>query len=301
MAYHVRGPVLRYAHGDEAVEAHRGAEHEVGHGVVVGVVAHGCGRDLHHRLEQALGPAIHHAGIDRIGHILLHDVDEGVGKACGDHLLREREGDAGIEHREARKDQIRVEGELLMRCAARNYGAVVHLRSRSGQREHRSQRHCLAYDVVAGDYVPRLTLVRDGCGYELRAVDDRAAAYGQQEVHTLTSCQRYGLDEGLIFGIGLYAPELHDVATLQCLDYLIVYAVAFYAAAAEGEHDLALGGDLLGDADYGTLAEDELYGILKFEIVHLCLLFELFAVTIRRVVQSVQRTCRGRRKTVRQI
>ena len=265
VADHVGRPVLSDAHRDEAVESHRRREHEIGHQVVVVLVLADFGCDLDERLQNAFGPTIHHPRLPRDGHILLHDVHEGIGQSAGHLPLGQREGLFGIEYRKERV--VAVERIFLLRLAARDDGAVVHLRACGRDRQHRTQRYGALRSALAHQF-PCIAVVEQSCRDEFRAVDDRTAAHGQQEIDfaLLAQCDR--LAQRLDRRVGFDAPELDRVAAREGGAHLVVDAVAPDRAAAESHHHALAGWNQLAEPGDHPLAEDQLRGVLKNEILH---------------------------------
>ena len=247
------------------MKPHRRREHEIGHQVVVVLVLADFGCDLDERLQNAFGPTVHHPRLPRDGHILLHDVHEGIGQSAGHLPLGQREGLFGIEYRKERV--VAVERIFLLRLAARDDGAVVHLRACGRDRQYRTQRYGALRSALAHQF-PCIAVVEQSCRDEFRAVDDRTAAHGQQEIDfaLLTQCDR--LAQRLDRRVGFDAPELDQVAAFECGDDLIVDAVTLDASAAEGQHDAFSGGNELRQTGDLALAENQFGRIVIDEVVH---------------------------------
>ncbi len=78
VAQHVGRPVLRYTGPDQAVQRQSGAPHDVGAHLVVFRFHQRLGALFQQSQQQTFGEAILHLGVDRIGEVLLQDVDEGI-------------------------------------------------------------------------------------------------------------------------------------------------------------------------------------------------------------------------------
>lgn len=139
---HVGRPVLRHAHGDEAVQSHRRAEHEVGHLVVIVLIRSDFGGDFDQRLQNTFRPAVHQRRNARDGQVLLHDVYESVCDTAGYLERRQREGGFGIEDRELRERV--VERELLLRGEVGDHRPGVHFGAGGRQGHHVAERNDFA-------------------------------------------------------------------------------------------------------------------------------------------------------------
>ena len=271
VADHVRRPVLRHAGADQAVERLRRAPHHVGADVVVLGLGQRARAFLDQRLQDALGEAVLDAAFGGIGQVLLDRVDEGVDDAVGDLARRQRVGGRRVEHREHRIGEGREEGQLVAGLPAADDGAVVGLGAGGRQRQHDAHLHRVGDLGAAGQQdLPgiRRGLVARGRGDELGPVRDRAAAHGQQEVDALGLDHLDGLHQRLEGGIGLDAGELEHRAAGQRRADLVEHAVLLDAAAAVGDQDARVGGNLLPELGDLALAEEDLGGGVEDEVVH---------------------------------
>ena len=88
----VSSPVLRYAHGDEAVKTHSGREHVLRHEVIVLRVFLYLRRNLDEVEEDAFGPTVHERVDVWSSEVLFHNMHESVGNAASDLIWWDRVG-----------------------------------------------------------------------------------------------------------------------------------------------------------------------------------------------------------------
>ena len=269
VAHHVGGPVLRHTGADQAVERQRGAPHDVGaHGVVVGF-GQGLGAFFHQGLQQALGKAVLQRRVCRVGEVLFHHMGESVHHPVAHLAHRQGEGLGGVQHRELRVAMVAGEGHLGLQRLAGDHRAVVHFRAGGRQRQHRAEGQGLR-DVAAAFFEDGPGVAREQRGRrdELGAVDDRAAAHGQQEVDLLAAHQLHGLHQRLIARVGLDALELQERAAGQRYMHFVQHPVATDAAAAEQHQHPRIDRDVGAQVGDAALAEQDVGGVEKVEVLH---------------------------------
>mmetsp|Transcript_5519 Transcript_5519/g.13308 ORF Transcript_5519/g.13308 Transcript_5519/m.13308 type:complete len:408 (+) Transcript_5519:1230-2453(+) len=268
VAQHVGAPVLRHAGAEVAVERHGRRPHHIGAGVVVARVGQQLGAFLDQGQQQALGHAVLHLGIGRIGQVLLDGVDKGVDHAVAGLALRQAEQGARVQYREAREDLFRREEELVAGLAPADDGARVHLRAGRGQGQHHAQRHRGLDLALAGQQFPGVALVVQAGSNEFAAVGHRAAADGEHEVDAMLAPGGDGPHQRGVVGVGLDAAKLDGQAIAQGLAHLFHHAVAQHAAAAIGHQHPAAGRHLFRERCDLALAKQHAGRDIEIEVVH---------------------------------
>jgi hypothetical protein len=237
--------------------------------VVVGCFGQGAGRDFDQGLQQALGKAILRQRLHRVGEVLLHDVHIGIDQAVGHLFTRQGVGLGRVEHRELRKAVRAGKRQLGLRRLARDHAAVVHFRSRGGQREHGAHgQGALHVAATLEQDVPGLA-VKAGCGrHELGAVDDRAAADGEQEIDLLGAHLLHGAHQGFVTGIGLDAAKLGHAARSQRSPHLVERARLAGAGAAVQQQHARIRRHQPRQFGHLAGAKDDAGGVVELEIQH---------------------------------
>ena len=269
MADSVGCPVLRHAARDQAVERLRCRPHDVGPGRVVVGLRHDFRAFLHERQQDPFGLPVLKRGVDRVGHVLFHHMDEGIDHPVGGLTRRQRERGLGIQDREPRIDLLAVKGQLLAGRLAGDHRVAVGLGTRGGKREDAAQRHGI-FDLRAfGEDVPRLAARKTHGGRdELCAVQHRAAADRQQKTDVFAAPQFHGLHQRFVPGIGLNSPEFLHVKPLERRLGLLVDPVALDRAAAVGHQNRPVFRHQPGHLRDRAFSKDDSRGIEVFEILH---------------------------------
>ena len=228
VADHVRGPILRDAAGNQAVQRLRGTPHHVRPNRVVPRLGQRLRAFFDERQQNRLGLTILQRGIGRVRQVLLGRVNERIDHAVGRLTRRQRVGRFGIENRETREVRRRNEKQLLFRRFTGDYRSTVGLRTRRGQGQHAADRQRIGGNQFpVGQHVPRVfALVRHGGGDELCAVQHRTAADGQQKIDAFSPNELDRLHAGFVARIRLDAAELDHLSAVQGAGHLVVYAVA---------------------------------------------------------------------------
>ena len=276
LAEHVDLPVRGLALRDEGVERPGGAPHDVGAGLVVLRVLDGdaarADEAAHEALCQVVARAVVGAREVLLGDV-VHDVED-----ARDHLVaRQRVGELGVEHGEAREDAGVGEdvADLHLGPVVGDDRPAVHLRAGAHHREHRADGDDVEVDrrlvKVHPVLLPGIHVLgqvgRDGHG--LGVVDARPAAHGQDEVHVVLARDARSLVELLDRGVGHDARVLHHVLARRGKRRhdLVVDPVPLDGPASVDELDVrAVGLELRREGIYGVLAKDELGWVVVGEV-----------------------------------
>ncbi len=271
VAQHVGGPVLRYTGSDQAVQRQGGTPHDVGAHLVVFRFHQRLGALFQQGQQQALGEAILHLGVDRVGEVLLQDVHEGIHHPVGHLTGRQGVGEHGVEHGKARHHEGREEVHLVAAAAPGHHGTHVHLGTGGRQGQHGAERdggaHFVAHCLEDVPGIPG-RIIMGSRGDELGAVQHGAAADGQQEVDPLGAGQLDRPHQGLVGGVGLDAAEFKQGHAGQFAADLGQQAAAHHAAATVGDEDAGVARQLFTQLGDLALAEQDLGRGMQGEVVH---------------------------------
>ena len=113
---------------------------------------------------------------------------------------------------------------------------------------------------------PGIAVELDGRGDELGAVDDRAATYGEQKVELLAAHLLDGLDQGLVGGIWLDAPELLHLAMTESRLHFGECSSLAGAFAAEQHQETGRGRYQHVKSRNRASAENDAGGVVELEI-----------------------------------
>ncbi len=182
-----------------------------------------------------------------------------IGRQVGDAIAAEAK----------RRGWRMAERELRARRAAREDRAVVHLRARRGQRQHAAERQ-RRRDVraVRLEDGPRIALERHRGRDELRAVDHRAAADREQEIHTLAPRELDRPHQRLVGRVRLDPAELAHVARAERGADLVERAVAARALAAVQHEHAGRRRQQIVQPRGRLFAEDDPGRVVEIEIQH---------------------------------
>ena len=218
--------------------------------------------------HQSFRKGILHLRIDRIGQILLHHMNKRVDHpvrhlACGERVSHFR-----VQHREFREYQRTGKIQFLTSRDTGDNRTFVHLRTGRSQCKHRTQRQGALYLAAFRKDIPRIAFETDRYRDELRSVDHRTAAYGQQKINLLLFDDLHGLHAGFVMRICFDSRKLGHFKTFQRLCHLAVDAVFLYASAAIHHQHFTSFRNQSGQTGYGTFAENNLYRVTKLKIIH---------------------------------
>ena len=185
------------------------------------------------------------------------------------HLTRrERIGHFRVQYREFREYQRTGEIQFLTSRYTGDDRTFVHLRTGRGQCKHRTQRQGILYLATFRKNIPRIAFETDRHRDELRSVDHRTSAYGQQKIDLLLFDDLHGLHAGFVMRICFDSRKLGHFKSFQRLRHLAVDAVFLYATAAIHHQHFTSFRNQSGQTGYGTFAENNLYRVTKLKIIH---------------------------------
>ena len=258
-------PVLRHADTDHAAQRLVGRPHQVlPPGVVVALVE-GIGQGLE-RLHHRFGVTVLHQRPDRIGQVLLANMNKGIDDAVFQLAIRQAGHDLRIEDGEARPGRRHVEDLFLLRRPLGHHGPDIRLRAGRRQGQHDADRQRLPGNMLAADDVPTIAVIERSAGNELGAIGYRTATDAENEIDALLAHQRHGLFQRFQRRVRFDPRELDDPAPRQRLRDLLVDAIALDRAATVEQQDPGLGRNQLTQLGEAVGAENDLGRVAVVEV-----------------------------------
>ena len=271
MPDHVCSPILRYSHGDKAVQCHSGRQHKIGHQLIIVLILTDLGSYFHQGLQNAFRPTVHYPALSRSSHILLHHMHKRIGNSTSHLMGRQSKRHFRIEDREQRI--IGIERIFFFGFMARNHGSAIHLRSCGRQGKNSGKRDGVGHRTPGKYQIPGVAVIQQSGGNQLGAINDRSSSYCKQIVHLFLLSESDGLTQGLDGRVGFNSPKLYSEMILQCFFHLVIYTILFHTTTTEGNHHPFVRRYFFTQATDHPASHDQFYRILKNKIIHRLLLY----------------------------
>lgn len=185
-------------------------------------------------------------------------VAEHVHESVGGLFSRQGEQIGRVEYRELRRQREGCVAELAVAGPVGEHSRVAHLGAGGGDGQHHDERHKVFGGGLAGfDVVVPEVLVLAQAGTqrdELGAVDDRAAADSQDQVHPVLPNQVHAFEDLVESRVRGHAGEFDDLVAglAQRGRHIVIGTVALDRAAAVDQQHAAPGRDLASSATCET-------------------------------------------------
>ena len=268
----VAGPVGPLAVVEHAAQGEGAGPHDVGPCHVVRGVLQGGPGGGDHRPHQGLCQGVGDALGVGLGEVELPDVAEGVHDAVDHLVLGQGVGQGGVQDGKNRVGQVGVIAVLLPGGPVGDHRGPVHLTAGGGDGQDGAQGDgVLGLLPVHEEGLPEVPVGPGTHGDGLGAVDDAAAAYGQDEVDAVGLAQVDALVDLFGPGVGHDPSQLHHVLAGLCQGSqdTVIEAAGLDAAPAVDQQDLLpYPCQLLRQLGHGLLAEVDSDGVIKSEIIH---------------------------------
>ena len=229
-------PVGGHAQADDAAQGLVGGPHEVllpaDFAALVKIICQYL-EGAHH----GFGVAILHQRANRVGEVLLADMDKGVDQAVLQLAVGQAAHHIRVEEGEARAGRGDEADFLFAQRLVGDHHAGIRFRAGGRQREHDADGQGGFGEMATGDDVPTVTVVKRSGGDVLGPVGDRAAAHGEDEIKLHGAHDGHGLVQGFQRRVGFNTGELNHFSTTQRGHHFLIYAVLLdRATAVEQQH-----------------------------------------------------------------
>ena len=271
VAEHMRRPVLWHACADQAVQRLRRRPHNIGAHVIVLRFLQGFRAILDQGQENAFGEAVLDFAVNRVGHVLLDGMDEGVNHAVRDLARRQGIGINRIEDRELRLDVRRHKRAFVAGGFPRYDRAFVGFRTGRRQSQYRAHWNGAGnFAAIGFQNFPRIDIrvVVGCCSDKLGAIQHRTAADRQQESDLLFAGELHRIHQGFVRRVRLDAAKFKDIQAIQSGEDLIQDACFFDAAAAVGDQYAGFRRDLFTQLFNRAFAKQNAGWGMQVEIIH---------------------------------